>query len=106
MTLTVRLKPELESALESYCAARGVTKSLVVQQVLAEYLVRPQTARYKRRAAATRGAMPAEPGAAYKAFERAGFIGGGTSNGKSATKDVVRERIRQHFAAKERKRRA
>ena len=35
MTLTVRLKPELESALELHCAERGVTKSLMVQEVLA-----------------------------------------------------------------------
>lgn len=38
MTLTVRLKPELERALELHCAERGVTKSLVVKGVLAEYL--------------------------------------------------------------------
>lgn len=42
MTLTVRLKPDVESALELHCAERGVTKSLVVQEVLAEYLARPQ----------------------------------------------------------------
>ena len=106
MTLTVRLKPELESALELHCAERGVTKSLVVQEVLAEYLVRPQAQRSSRRRAAAPGAMPTQPSAAYQAFERAGFIGGGASDGKSATKDVVREHIQQHFAAKERQRRA
>ena len=38
MTLTVRLRPDLGSALELCCSERGLTKSLVVQQVLAEYL--------------------------------------------------------------------
>jgi hypothetical protein len=104
MTLTVRLKPEIESALELHCAERGVTKSLVVQEVLAEYLVRPQAKRSRRRAAAAPEAMPVQPSAAYKAFARAGFIGGDTSDGASATKEVVRERIQQHFVAKKRQR--
>jgi hypothetical protein len=72
MTLTVRLKPELETALELHCAERGVTKSLVVQEVLAEYLVRPKARRSSGRAAAT---MPAEPSDNCKAFERLGLIG-------------------------------
>lgn len=74
MTLTVRLKPELEAALELHCAERGVTKSLVVQEVLAEYLAKPGS---RRRGARARAgvAMPAEPSANYKAFERLGLIG-------------------------------
>jgi hypothetical protein len=75
MTLTVRLKPELETALELHCAERGVTKSLVVQEVLAEYLVRPPTKRNNRRPAAAAESMPAEPSDNYKAFERLGLIG-------------------------------
>ena len=39
MTLTVRLDSAVESALERYCAERGVTKSLVVQESLAVYLL-------------------------------------------------------------------
>lgn len=71
MTLTVRLKPELESALELHCAERGVTKSLVVQEVLAEYLARPPSRKRSR------GAAPAvaEPSANYRAFEALGLIG-------------------------------
>ena len=42
MTLTVRLDTALESALERYCAERGVTKSLVVQESLATYLLADQ----------------------------------------------------------------
>lgn len=94
MTLTVRLKPEIESALELHCAEHGVSKSLVVQQVLAEFLARPA------RPGTGKAAMPDQPGAAYLAFERSGLIGGGESNGRSATKEVVRERIREHFEAK------
>ena len=39
MTLTVRLDAAVESALERYCTERGVTKSLVVQECLAGYLL-------------------------------------------------------------------
>lgn len=70
MTLTVRLKPEIESALELHCAERGVTKSLVVQEVLAQYLAQP-VQRKRGRAAET----AAEPSANYRAFEALGLIG-------------------------------
>lgn len=75
MTLTVRLKPELEVALELHCAERGVSKSLVVQEVLAEYLVRPKARRSGGRAVAAPAALPVEPSANYKGFERLGLIG-------------------------------
>ena len=39
MTLTVRLDAAVESALERYCTERGVTKSMVVQECLAGYLL-------------------------------------------------------------------
>jgi predicted transcriptional regulator len=89
MTLTVRLKPDLESALEMHCAERGVTKSLVVQEVLAEYLARTELRR-----------EPAATSAAYRAFEAAGFIGAGRSDGRPADKARVREVIAQRMAAK------
>jgi hypothetical protein len=88
MTLTVRLKPELESALELHCAERGVTKSLLVQEVLAEYLVRP-VPRGRRRTAAP--GLPTEPSANYRAFEAAGFIGAGTLDGRPTDKARMRE---------------
>jgi hypothetical protein len=97
VTLTVRLKPALETALELHCAERGVSKSLVVQELLAEYLARPAT-RGKRRAVAHD--MPAEPSANYRAFEAAGFIGAGTSDGRPADKARVREVIAERMAAK------
>src|SRR5689334_15769518 len=40
MTLTVRLPEPLDHALEDYCAAHGLSKSQVVQESLADYLVR------------------------------------------------------------------
>jgi hypothetical protein len=97
VTLTVRLQPELESALELHCAERGVTKSLVVQEVLAEYLARPG-ARRSRRAGAP--AQPAEPSANYRAFEALGLIGAGDLGGRSADKARVREVIAQRMAAR------
>ena len=101
MTLTVRLRPEIEAALELHCAERGVTKSLVVQEVLAEYLARP-VSRGKRRE--PEGEMPAKPSANYLAFEAAGFIGSGRSDGRSADKARVREVIAERMAAKKARR--
>ena len=37
--LSVRLDPELADALEQHCAQTGQTRSLVVQQSVAQYLV-------------------------------------------------------------------
>ncbi len=96
MTLTVRLQPDLESALELHCAEHGVTKSLVVQEVLAEYLARPG-ARRSRRAATP--AQPAEPSANYRAFEALGLIGCVAGVGP-ADKAGVRAAIRSRFEAK------
>lgn len=93
MTLTVRLKPDIESALELHCAERGVTKSLLVQQVLAEYLARPEVRR-----------KPEAPSVAYRAFEAAGFIGSGRSDGRPADKARVREVIAQRMATKKARR--
>jgi predicted transcriptional regulator len=90
MTLTVRLDDILESALTRYCAQRGVTKSLVVQECLAQYLV----VQAQAAGAAPADARQARPrvSANYKAFADAGLIGAGTSGGPSATKAEVRER--------------
>lgn len=79
MTLTVRLKPELESALELHCAERGVTKSVVVQEVLAEYLARPPQPKRGRAAAGAADAQ--EPSANYRAFEALGLIGAASGIG-------------------------
>ena len=98
MTLTVRLKPEIESALEVHCAERGVTKSLVVQEVLAEYLVRPVAGR--RACAPKVPAQAAEPSANYRAFEALGLIGGGNLGDGSADKARVREVIAQRLAGR------
>jgi hypothetical protein len=97
VTLTVRLKPALEAALELHCAERGVSKSLVVQEVLAEYLARP-AARGKRRAVAAE--MPAEPSANYRAFEAAGFIGAGALDGRPTDKARMREVMAERLAAR------
>lgn len=96
MTLTVRLQPALESALELHCAERGVSKSLVVQEVLAEYLARPQQQRRARSATAT----ATEPSANYRAFEALGLIGAGDLGGHSADKARVREVIGARLAAR------
>lgn len=39
MTLTVRLPEDLETALDRHCTATGKTRSLVVNESLAAYLV-------------------------------------------------------------------
>jgi hypothetical protein len=88
MTLTVRLDPALESALDRYCAEHGVTKSLVVQQSLASYLVEPQPAE----ALTARSVSPL-----YEVFRQAGLVGAGSLGGASADKAAVRTRAAQRI---------
>lgn len=88
MTLTVRLDTALESALDRYSGERKVTKSHVVQEALAQYL----TSRMAR------DVRVGETSENYRAFERAGLIGCVAGDGRSATKDVVRERAKQRIA--------
>ena len=103
MTLTVRLRPELESALELHCAERGVTKSLVVQEVLADYLARPA----KRRSRVGQAApAPAELSDNYRAFEALGLIGCADLGGRPADKARVREVITERMAARKARRAA
>ena len=97
MTLTVRLDDALESALVRYCAQRGVTKSLVVQESLARYLSTDQ-AQGASAAPANARRPPVSVGATYRAFADAGFIGAGLLGGPSATKSVVRERAMQRIS--------
>jgi predicted transcriptional regulator len=90
MTLTVRLNPDLDAALERYCAEQGVTKSLVVQQSLAAYLpaVGRPTGLARQRATVSRN---------YRAFAEAGLIGG-VSLGQGADKAAVRQRVHERLA--------
>lgn len=92
MTLTVRLDPSLELALERHCADRGVTKSVVVQESLVAYLRGTSTAD------ANRPAGDRELSPAFLAFQRAGFIGTGTLGGASADKAAVRARAAQRLS--------
>lgn len=96
MTLTVRLDPAVESALERYCAERGVTKSLVVQECLAGYLLADQAQAASARHSSAAKA-PAPVSANYKAFADAGFIGAGELGGGSADKAAVRARAMQRI---------
>ncbi|MBI5278615.1 MAG: hypothetical protein HY854_19435 [Burkholderiales bacterium] len=92
MTLTVRLPQNLEHALEEYSATHGLTKSHVVQEALADYLVRTK----KDGKSARKGGVSAN----YAAFKRLGLIGCVSGDGVSATKDVVHKRIVEHLRAK------
>jgi hypothetical protein len=98
MTLTVRLDPPLEAALERYCSSHGVTKSLVVQESLARYLVTQQL-KIPGRHGACEVPSPPAVSANYKAFVDAGFLGAGELGGGSADKAAVRalamQRIRR-----------
>ncbi len=86
MTLTVRLAEPLDKALEDYCAEHGLTKSHVVQECLAQYLVEQVVPR-------TTAAGDIGVSANYAAFKRADLIGCVRLDAGSATKDVVRERV-------------
>jgi hypothetical protein len=97
MTLTVRLDSALESALVRYCAERGVTKSLVVQESLAAYLLSgpPRTARAAAEPAGGKGPVSAN----YQAFADAGLIGA-VALGQGAHKAAVRARVAKTLAQK------
>jgi predicted transcriptional regulator len=96
MTLTVRLDTALESALERYCAERGVTKSLVVQESLATYLLAGQASATKARSASV-DKPSARVSANYRAFADAGFVGAGEIGSGSADKATVRARAVQRI---------
>lgn len=96
MTLTVRLDEALETALTRHCAERGVTKSLVVQECLATYLLAGRSQPLNSAATGTREASTSVS-ANYKAFADAGFIGAGELGGGSADKAAVRARAMQRI---------
>ena len=89
MTLTVRLDEALEAALDRHCAETGSTKSRVVQESLADYLM----ARRAGQPAST--SIPVSP--SYRAFADAGFIGAGELGGGPADKAAVRARAAQRL---------
>ena len=91
MTLTVRLDAALEAALERHCAEQGLTKSVVVQQSLAGYLIE------SRASAPAASAAAGRTSANYRAFADAGLIGTGELGGRSADKAAVRERAMQRI---------
>jgi hypothetical protein len=96
MTLTVRLPAATEAALDRYCLERGVTKSLVVQESLAVYLVERQASSVADPVVGGRG--PAhQVSANYKAFADAGLIGC-IATGQVADKAGVRARMAERFA--------
>lgn len=99
MTLTVRLDSALESALVRYCEDNGVTKSLVVQESLARYLLAAPPSPGKPGSAVVAN----EPSANYRAFAEAGLIGS-VALGRSADKAGVRARIAESFAQRKARR--
>ncbi len=101
MTLTVRLDPPLEAALERYCTSTGVTKSLVVQESLARYLVAEQAQQVGRSVVDV--TAPAPVSANFLAFQEAGLVGA-VALGQRADKAGVRARIAQSFAERKARR--
>jgi len=88
MTLTVRLDDALQTALEQHCARHGVTKTLVVQECLAQYLVAAQPGAAVARA--VDDSVP-PPSAAFVAFADAGLIGVVAGGNTQADKAAVRQ---------------
>ncbi|MCA0242388.1 MAG: hypothetical protein LCI02_16180 [Proteobacteria bacterium] len=93
MTLTVRLDDALDSALQRYCLQHGVTKSLVVQESLAAYLL----AAAPDAPAGAADDAPA-PSLNHQAFAAAGLIGA-VADGGGADKAAVRRRMAQRRAS-------
>jgi hypothetical protein len=105
MTLTVRLDDTLAAALDRYCTATGATKSLVVQESLARYLMASQSA--PGEGSRGRAAQREAPSRNFRAFEAAGLIGCvalGREHGpeqsleRGADKAAVRARVAASFA--------
>lgn len=95
MTLTVRLDPTLQAALDRYCTERGMTKTLAVQECLAQYLVaKPAGASIKAQAKAAATLASAN----LRAFADAGLVGAVTGGNAPADKATVRARVRQRLA--------
>ena len=90
MTLTVRLDDALQAALDQHCALNGVTKTLVVQESLARYLVTAQAGAAGGAATASGSGITAPPSAAFKAFTDAGLIGSVATGSAPADKAAVR----------------
>ena len=97
MTLTVRLGSALESALQRHCEALGVTKSHVVQESLAAYLLTAAPT-----GAAGSSGQPTMPDSInYRAFAAAGLVGV-IAEGSGAGKAQVRARVAARARASER----
>lgn len=94
MTLTVRLDANLQAALDRYCAERGVTKTLAVQECLAQYLVQAPAGAAAKPAAAEAAVTSAN----HHAFADAGLIGAIADGNAPADKATVRARVRQRLA--------
>ena len=93
MTLTVRLNASLQAALDRYCAERGVTKTLAVQECLTQYLVHAPAG-----AAAKPAPADVAPASAnHRAFIDAGLIGSVAGGTEPADKAAVRARVRQRL---------
>jgi metal-responsive CopG/Arc/MetJ family transcriptional regulator len=86
MTITVRLPEPLEQALEQYSSSNGVSKSHVVQEALALYMVQAQG----HGAPSKAGPVSSN----YSALKKAGLLGAVRGmHGESATKEVVRKKV-------------
>lgn len=100
MTLTVRLDPTLEGALERHCADTGASKSDVVHESLSAYLLNGASSSLP-----VAGHGKPVTSAGFQAFAEAGLVGsialapaGGTGTASSADKAAVRAQV----AARER----
>ena len=96
MTLTVRLDPTLATALDRYCTDTGTSKSHVVQESLAAYLIgvsRPDTTVGEKDAGL--------PSPAFQAFADAGLVGTvDLALPGSADKAAVRARVAARGASR------
>lgn len=84
MTLTVRLDPELEEALERHCKETGATKSRVITKVLRDHLDRQKRTK-----------------SAYEIADEMGVIGcvkGGPTDMARNAKKYLRRALRAKIA--------
>ena len=98
MTISARFPPELAEQLNQFCREASLTKSHVVQEAVADYLVRARSARGR-----LRSGPASRSSEIFRAFEQVGMIGlGGVESGSvpQADKKAVRAAAVQRLSGK------
>jgi len=90
--VSVRLDPALAAALERHCAQTGVTRSRVVQQSMAQYLVAQSGPTLGQLAEALLPPLPKRPAGSARPSPRPSRAAPSTSSRQQRFRDYVRDK--------------